>query len=291
MKRTIIIGDIHGCYDELVALLKKCERKPSDEVISIGDMVDRGPKPWEVVEFFLGDPNACAILGNHEDKHIRIREGEFGPSRSQFITKKQMGTHYEKAVDYFETLPLWEEREGYLLVHAGARPNIPVHEQEKDVLIRSKPGWWTTFNDTIKVIYGHYKHEAPHVENGTIGIDTGCYQGRKLTAFILPESCFVQVDAKTDYWGGIVLNKYQKEWAKWREEKTGKPQKQKTKLGHLEVDGIQLNGDWVKEQYPEKAPGLWVREVLQLLDEKNQEEEFQTLEAAERAVQEFVEES
>ena len=52
MKRTIIIGDIHGCYDELIALLKKCERKPSDEVISIGDMVDRGPKPWEVVEFF-----------------------------------------------------------------------------------------------------------------------------------------------------------------------------------------------------------------------------------------------
>ena len=248
MNRTIIIGDVHSCYDELIALLEKCERKPSDEVVSIGDMVDRGPKPCEVVEFFSNGKNTCAILGNHEDKHIRIRKGEFGPSPSQFSTKEQMGTHYDKAVDYFETLPLWEERGGYLLVHAGARPNIPVHEQERNVFLRSKPGWWTTFNDTIKVIYGHYKHNVPHEENGTTGIDSGCYQGGKLTAFILPEGRFVQVDAKTDYWG-IVSSQYQKEWVKWREEKTGKPQKpqkQKTKLGHIEVEGVLLNGDWVK---------------------------------------------
>ena len=70
-----------------------------------------------------------------------------------------------------------------------------------------------------------------------------------------------------------------------------KPQKQKTKLGHLKIEGILLNGDWVKEQYPEKAPELWIREVLQLLDEMNQKGELQTLEAAKMVVQKVVEES
>ena len=62
-RRTLVIGDIHGCWDELQELLDACERRPEDEVLSLGDMVDRGPKPLEVVRFFMTDPTASAILG------------------------------------------------------------------------------------------------------------------------------------------------------------------------------------------------------------------------------------
>jgi serine/threonine protein phosphatase 1 len=74
MKNTLIIGDIHGCYDELPALLNKAGLSDGDEVIGIGDVVDRGPETPQVVFFFVPHPmpvrswaimsaNVCALPG------------------------------------------------------------------------------------------------------------------------------------------------------------------------------------------------------------------------------------
>ncbi len=90
------MGDIHACWDEFRRLLEACGRRAEDEVVSIGDLVDRGPDPLPVVEFFMNDPNAAAILGNHEDKHIRTRTGELQPALSQQIAKLQMGASYDR---------------------------------------------------------------------------------------------------------------------------------------------------------------------------------------------------
>ena len=59
-----IIGDIAGRYDELMLLLAKMPE--ADLIVSVGDMVDRGPKSKEVIEFFMTNPKAYAIYGNHE---------------------------------------------------------------------------------------------------------------------------------------------------------------------------------------------------------------------------------
>jgi Icc-related predicted phosphoesterase len=48
--RTIVVGDIHGCYDELMKLLKKAKFKQSDRVVSVGDLVSKGPKVREVLD-------------------------------------------------------------------------------------------------------------------------------------------------------------------------------------------------------------------------------------------------
>ena len=79
-QRTIIVGDIHACWQELQRLLERCGRTSEDEVVSVGDLVDRGPEPAEVVRFFREDGNAIAILGNHEDRHVRIVDGELPPA-------------------------------------------------------------------------------------------------------------------------------------------------------------------------------------------------------------------
>ena len=52
----LIIGDIHGCYDELQQLLDKSGISDDDEIIAIGDLFDRGPKPREVFRFFRDTP-------------------------------------------------------------------------------------------------------------------------------------------------------------------------------------------------------------------------------------------
>lgn len=52
MKKTIVIGDIHGCYDEMIALINKIGVTDDDLIVSLGDIVDRGNKSLEVYHFF-----------------------------------------------------------------------------------------------------------------------------------------------------------------------------------------------------------------------------------------------
>ena len=69
--RTLLVGDIHGCYEELQELLVAARIQASDRIISVGDLADRGPESPQVLEFFLERPNSQVIMGNHEWKHVR----------------------------------------------------------------------------------------------------------------------------------------------------------------------------------------------------------------------------
>lgn len=61
-----IISDIHGCYDEYIALLKKITLKDSDELYILGDILDRGPHPIKVLQDMMMRPNVFPIIGNHD---------------------------------------------------------------------------------------------------------------------------------------------------------------------------------------------------------------------------------
>ena len=64
---TWIIGDIHGMYNEFIELLEKVNFKPEkDTLISLGDLVDRGPDSFKVVEHIISLPNKICIRGNHD---------------------------------------------------------------------------------------------------------------------------------------------------------------------------------------------------------------------------------
>jgi serine/threonine protein phosphatase 1 len=241
-KRTFVIGDIHGCHAELMTLLGKCGRTAMEEVICVGDLVDRGPEPAEVVRFFMEDGNARSLMGNHEDKHIRMRQGELDGSASQAICRVQLAGEYGKAVDYFETMPLYLERMGCIIVHAGMVPGLPVKKQPRQALLRGrmpwmkssydKAGepWWSRYEGRQPVIYGHSYHRRPHVENGTYGIDTGCCHGGFLTALVLPEMRIVQVPARKDHWKSVraAHTETVESWRKraWRPDKPHRPKPQ-----------------------------------------------------------------
>lgn len=69
--RDFVVGDLHGCYDEFLDMLKKIEfDKTVDRVISVGDLIDRGPKNMECVNLVY-EPWFYACRGNHEDMMIR----------------------------------------------------------------------------------------------------------------------------------------------------------------------------------------------------------------------------
>ncbi|HYV10241.1 MAG TPA: metallophosphoesterase, partial [Pyrinomonadaceae bacterium] len=74
--RTIVVGDIHGCYDELMALIDEVELQDDDRVIAVGDLITKGPKSREVLELFIADKRFSTVMGNHDLMLRRRWNGE-----------------------------------------------------------------------------------------------------------------------------------------------------------------------------------------------------------------------
>ncbi|MFA1547735.1 metallophosphoesterase family protein [Actinomadura chokoriensis] len=217
MRRTVIIGDIHGCFDELLELLEKIDLRPDDLLVSVGDLVDRGPAPDEVVRLFRERPNSVAVMGNHERKHVR---GIF--SYAQEITRLQLGDRYAETVDWMRTLPYHFENDHVRVVHAAMVPGIPLDEQKEEILCGSTSGereltalfpdgyWHDHYDDDKPVVFGHHvTGREPMIRDGRIfGLDTGACHGWNLTALCVPEFTIHSVEAHADHWS-IVKRQWQ----------------------------------------------------------------------------------
>jgi serine/threonine protein phosphatase 1 len=149
-----IIGDIAGRYDTLMALLKKM---PDEEVVSVGDMVDRGPKSKEVLDFFM--KNGRAVLGNHEHM-MGCEYGRFPSPYQQGLwvsynggraTLRNFGLSLDSKeegvltpyLDWIEKLPLFLIEDGLFISHA---PISPFSASYKDCLEVSNR---RTFEDSV----------------------------------------------------------------------------------------------------------------------------------------------
>jgi len=138
-----ILGDIHGCYDTLVALLNKldyelidgCYRHASRKLIFVGDFIDRGPKQLEVIDCakaMVDAGHALAVMGNHEFNAIAYatpdpsdggylrRHSERNQRNHQAFLDSVMGDtrKYTEAIDWFYTLPMWIELDNLRIIHA-----------------------------------------------------------------------------------------------------------------------------------------------------------------------------
>jgi serine/threonine protein phosphatase 1 len=215
--RTIAIGDIHGCYTELQQLLAKVKITEADCLISLGDIVDRGPDSVKVYDFLKDRPNTVVLMGNHERKHLLQTL-----SYSQDIVKVQFGERYPEFVEWVDHLPYYYETDTAIFVHAAVEAGIPITEQREEVLCGCTAGekylqkhygetyWSQLYTDPKPVIFGHHvTGDHPLViDQRVFGIDTGACHGGRLTALILPSFEIIQVQASQDYW--------QREAVKWQ---------------------------------------------------------------------------
>ena len=224
MSRTIVMGDLHGCYDEALELLDKVQATASDRIIFVGDLVDRGPKRRECVE--LAMRHEC-VLGNHEEKHLQQRHrADERLSPDHLETRRVLEPeHYE----YMAKLPhyLRLPEYGAVVVHAGVLPGRTMEEQDAYHLLHAQciqpPGtksywpskapagwrfWAHHWKGPERVIFGHTVFTQPLVTEHAVGIDTGCVYGHTLTAVVLPEWKLVSVPARQPYRGGKEVGLY-----------------------------------------------------------------------------------
>jgi bis(5'-nucleosyl)-tetraphosphatase (symmetrical) len=128
-----VIGDIHGCYDALMALVKKIQFNPDhDTIICVGDLVGRGPKPLEVLRYLLNTPNIQCVLGNHDLWCMSIAYNCYDDKSSEFYS-------LFKTSEDFELLDQWRLSSKMLIknddlniivAHAGLPPQWSLHQAQ-----------------------------------------------------------------------------------------------------------------------------------------------------------------
>ncbi len=211
--RTIIIGDVHGCLDELKRLLRKVDYRMSDRLVMVGDLVAKGPDSQGVIHL-LRELDALSVLGNHDDHLLRWRRDLEMKKQHEKIAKTLKKPDWK----WLEDLPLMLRFPDInaVVIHGGLMPGVRLKKQKREHLLNlrsiDEEGWpstrvsggdpWASFWRGPQ--HAHFGHDAlrglqkwPHAT----GLDTGCVYGSELTAKVYPGGHLVSVQAKKQYAG------------------------------------------------------------------------------------------
>ena len=209
--RRIVVGDLHGCYDELIELLEKIGIRDDDRVICVGDLITKGPKSKEVLELFMTDARFSTVIGNHDLALRRKWNGEDIELKSaQKDAHKELRGEKDAYASFFNRMPFTIDLDTHLVVHAGLRPNVELYSQTTGDMTRlrtlgpdreSDEGtpWYHVYFGEKVVLFGHWPAPEPRRGKKAIGLDTGCVYGHTLTAYIIETDEFVSVPAKKAY--------------------------------------------------------------------------------------------
>jgi len=208
MSNMYAFGDIHGQRGMLDMLIKKVPLEKDDEIIFIGDYIDRGPDARGVVDAVLklklAYPNTTCLRGNHEDMFLDYIKEEKKYPQGVFIMNGGAETlnSYEIVsrkgpmrlpplhMSFFEGLGYCHEARGFIFVHAGLRPGFPVEDQTERDMLWIRDEFFESDTDFGKpVVFGHTP--MPGVMDklpSLLGIDTGAAYGGWLTCVQLEDA-------------------------------------------------------------------------------------------------------
>lgn len=233
-----VIGDVHGCFDELVDLLSRLGYEVTEasgqfsavppsgrKAVFLGDLVDRGPKIPAVLRLVMSmveAGTAVCVPGNHDMKLVRKLKGrdvqithgladslaQLDGEPSEF--RQKVATFLDRLVSHY----VFDE--GKLVVaHAGMKEEMQGRGSGKvrdfalygettgetdDLGLPVRLDWAAEYRGKAMVVYGHTPVAEPEWLNRTINIDTGCVFGGKLTALRYPEKELISVPARQTYY-------------------------------------------------------------------------------------------
>ncbi len=220
MQNTLIIGDIHGCLNELKEMISMVPE--GTKIISCGDLIDRGPDSRGVVQYCI-DNDIQVYLGNHEHTMINLfksddwMDRDYSTMLKQYDSREEMSVH----IEYFKTLPIYINT-GHTIRDL---PVIASHTYILDMVDPDVDDGLASISDAMKIplvwsrtrpgneksqqwvnIHGHTPTEnyklikTPMYTKSSINIDTGCcydsWASGYLTGILLPSENVIQVKRK-----------------------------------------------------------------------------------------------
>ena len=184
---TYVISDIHGQYDEFIAILDRINLQDTDTLYVLGDILDRGPHPIRVLLKLMEMPNAICLVGNHEymaveclsflmqevtDRSLdeldhktldNLVTWQYNGAKTTIDEFRELSREMqEEVVDFIKDMSIYEELtvggQDYLLVHAGLgdfEPGKDIEEYSLHDLIWKHADYSCKYFDDKIVITGH----------------------------------------------------------------------------------------------------------------------------------------
>ncbi len=209
------VGDVHGCLEQLLLLEAQIAADARDLegekwLITLGDHVDRGPASAGVIEHVMGPAPAgfrrFSLLGNHEvmlldffrdpeansywleeggNETMASYNGGISPLPGQNVA----GWMPQQHLDFIGNLALYVSLPGWLFVHAGIRPGVPLGLQTAEDLTWIRAPFLTSqLTGGLRVVHGHTPGPDIVVTPHRIDVDTQCFRTGKLSAVrVLPD--------------------------------------------------------------------------------------------------------
>ena len=232
-----IIGDIHGCYQELLVLIKKLGYLKQQSVFIhpqgrnlafVGDATDRGPESLNVLRLLFALQDAGILYyspGNHCNKLFRFFKGhdvqlahglEMTVAEWEQLPQPERQQFRKRYIQFYEQLPHYQQFDHELIIaHAGLKAEMIGKPLSRGIAIFVLYGditgkfhadgrpvrrnWAKSYKGSKWVVYGHTPTEKPYFVNRTVNIDTGCVFGGALSAFRYPEKEIVSVASLQPY--------------------------------------------------------------------------------------------
>ncbi|MGM0897728.1 MAG: bis(5'-nucleosyl)-tetraphosphatase PrpE [Bacillota bacterium] len=232
-----VIGDIHGCFDELIELIEQLGYQfenglpvhPEGRKIAfVGDAMDRGPKSLAVLQLLFSMQDAGILYyspGNHCNKLYRFFKGnpvellhglEMTVAEWHQLEKDAQKQFRNRFIHFYEALPLYHQlRDDLIVVHAGLRQDMIGQALSRRIITFALYGeitgkyhsdgrpvrgnWAKDYKGKPWIVYGHTPVESPYFKHNTVNIDTGCVFGGALSALRFPEKEIYSVPSKQAY--------------------------------------------------------------------------------------------
>lgn len=232
-----VIGDIHGCFDELLELIEQLGYQfenglpvhPEGRKLAfVGDAMDRGPKSLDVLQLLFAMQDAGILYyspGNHCNKLYRFFKGnpvellhglEMTVAEWRQLEHGAQKQFRNRFIRFYEELPLYHRlHDDLIVVHAGLRQDMIGLPLSRRIITFALYGeitgkyhsdgrpvrgnWAKSYQGKPWIVYGHTPVATPYFKNRTVNIDTGCVFGGPLTALRFPEMEIYQVPSTQAY--------------------------------------------------------------------------------------------
>lgn len=211
MRRTLVISDIHGELEMFEKLLIKVKYNFNhDQLILMGDYVDRGPDSSGVLDKVVGlkEQGAIVLRGNHDDMMVAVADKpededawrRWWKNNSIRTLQSYDSTIEDKLIPdsekfrnhiaFIKKLDYYYETDKYIFVHAGVDPEIPIEKTDPWDLVWIREKFHNGYNGEKTVVFGHTQTSKLHGDkdkrdiyfgkNNIIGIDGGAVYGGQL---------------------------------------------------------------------------------------------------------------
>ncbi|MEN0067465.1 MAG: metallophosphoesterase [Myxococcota bacterium] len=211
MTRTLVIGDVHGCSDELALMVSGTR---PDRIVLVGDLYTKGPDPVGVHKQ-IREHAMEVVLGNHDQRLIDVMKGKRKDDSHGQAVVEALKEADASWVQWISDQPLFREVDGWTVVHAALHPSGKLDRTSRKTALSlrrwpddasSDARWWEVYKGKRRVVFGHDARQGlllarPDSQGRpkVVGLDTGCVYGGELTGMWLDDGTIVQVRAARAY--------------------------------------------------------------------------------------------